>query len=353
MQEHNEIRCLRSEIQKLRARLSVAESNARLADRDGEYRRRMASLGKLAGDAAEPGDREFGQLIALVTAVAAQVHTEGYAVVPNLLNSEQVRRMRDGLGPLFAVTQQLYDSNPRHGGHGFHIHNVFAKSRAADEVAVNPVIRAIVGAVLGYDFILNAGAIVMSPPPGCCAQKLHRDDGFYSMLTRPHPPVVLTVAIALDQFTRENGATRFVPRSCCWPSSRLYEAEEVLQCEMSAGSVLVWDGAIYHGGGANLTKNQTRRTLAFNYTRGCLRTQYNQYLSIPRALLLSMPAELQRQLGYEVSGRGLGGCDNQAPLAYLRRMFEAGGDGAQATLGPENDLVPPHRTGHELSGPRD
>jgi ectoine hydroxylase-related dioxygenase (phytanoyl-CoA dioxygenase family) len=104
---------------------------------------------------------------------------------------------------------------------------------------------------------------------------------------------------------------------------------------MSAGSVLVWDGAVYHGGGSNTTKSQTRRTLTLNYTRGCLRTQYNQYLSIPRALVLSMPVELQRELGYEVSGRGLGGCDNQAPLAYLRRMFTAGGDGAQRMLGPE------------------
>jgi ectoine hydroxylase-related dioxygenase (phytanoyl-CoA dioxygenase family) len=335
MQEQDEVQSLRSEIQALRTHLRAAESNVRLADRDSEYRRRMVSLGKVADDAAERGDHEFSQLLALARAVATQVHTEGYAVVPNLLNSEQVEGLRNGLTPLFTMTQGMYDADPQRGGHGFHIHNVFAKSRAADEVAVNPVLRAIIGAVLGHDFILNAGAIVMSPPAGCSAQKLHRDDGFYTMLTRPHPPVVVTAAIGLDDFTRANGATHFVPGSCCWPSSREHKTEEVVQCEMPAGSVLVWDGAIYHGGGANTTKNQTRRTLALNYTRACLRTQYNQYLSIPRALVLSMPSELQRQLGYQVSGRGLGGCDNQAPLAYLRRMLAEGGDGAQATLGPE------------------
>src|SRR5271156_3803644 len=105
MQEQDEVQSLRSEIQALRTHLRAAESNVRLADRDSEYRRRMVSLGKVADDAAERGDHEFSQLLALARAVATQVHTEGYAVVPNLLNSEQVEGLRNGLTPLFTMTQ--------------------------------------------------------------------------------------------------------------------------------------------------------------------------------------------------------------------------------------------------------
>ena len=91
-----------------------------------------------------------------------------------------------------------------------------------------------------------------------------------------------------------------------------------------------------HGGGANRTRDQTRRTLTLNYTRGLLRTQFNQYLCVPRARVLQMPPALQADLGYHRSSHGLGGCDHQDPLKYLRRLTEAGGDGAQEELGQEH-----------------
>jgi Protein involved in biosynthesis of mitomycin antibiotics/polyketide fumonisin len=317
------------------------ELDVRLADRDREYQRRIASLDKAAsGISSESGgvDMRFAQLLALVKAVVAQMHTQGYVIIPNLLDLTQVERVRDAMAPLFATTRRMFEKlDPQKPRHTFHIQNVLAKSRAADEVAINPLLRAIVGGILGQDFILHAGAVAMSPDPGCSSQELHRDDGSYALLPRPRLPLVVTAAIALDDFTKENGGTQIVPGSCCWPASRRPEPEEVIQCEMSAGSVLLWDGAVFHGGGGNITKDQTRRTLTLNYTRGWLRTQYNQFLSIPRELVMSMPPELQADLGYHVSARGLGTCDNQDPLAYLRKMFLNGGDGAQPMLGEEMD----------------
>ena len=99
--------------------------------------------------------------------------------------------------------------------------------------------------------------------------------------------------------------------------------------------MLIWDGAVFHGGGGNQTRDKTRRTLTFNYTRGWLRTQFNQYLSIPRERVLQMPAELQADLGYHRSALGLGGCDTQDPMRYLQRLEQAGGDAAQFRLGRE------------------
>ncbi|MDA1076796.1 MAG: phytanoyl-CoA dioxygenase family protein, partial [Proteobacteria bacterium] len=157
-----------------------------------------------------------------------------------------------------------------------------------------------------------------------------------ALFSRPHMPLIITAAIALDDFSEVNGATHLIPGSQLWPADRMPEQAEVIRAEMTAGSMLVWDGAIYHGGGANQTPDQTRRTLTFNYTRGWLRTQFNQYLSVPRERVLNMPAELQADLGYHRSALGLGGCDMQDPLAYLQQLMEAGGDGFQRLLGREN-----------------
>jgi ectoine hydroxylase-related dioxygenase (phytanoyl-CoA dioxygenase family) len=335
-----ELERLRADVGALRTELAATDLETRLAARDREYEQRISSFEKAAGGVPRQGERvdvQFARLLELVKAIAAHVHTQGYVIVPNVLTSAEVERVRNNMAPLFTATRRLFGQlDPQEPRQTIHIHNVLAKTRAADEVAVNPLLRAIIRAVLGHDFVLNAGAIAMSPDPGCSPQGLHRDDGSYPFPPRPRLPLVMTAAIALDDFSKANGGTQIVPGSCCWPSARRPTANEVIHCEMPAGSMLLWDGAVFHGGGANTTRDQTRRTLALNYTRGWLRTQFNQYLSIPHELVLSMPDELQTDLGYHVSPNGLGTCDNQDPLVYLRRMVSRGGDGAQPMLGVES-----------------
>ena len=44
--------------------------------------------------------------------------------------------------------------------------------------------------------------------------------------------------------------------------------------------MLVWDGSLWHGGGANTT-DARRIGIAMNYCAGCIRQQENQQLGIP------------------------------------------------------------------------
>ena len=188
---------------------------------------------------------------------------------------------------------------------------------------------------LSQDFILNAGVVAMAPDPGCDRQQLHQDAGFFRLVPRPHMPLLLTVAVALDDFERANGSTQIVPGSQLWPAKRRSTDEEVVYAEMPAGAMLLWDGALFHGGGGNAS-GSTRRTLTLNYTRGWLRTQFNQYLSIPRGTVLQLPTELQTDLGYHRSMTGLGSCEGEDPLRYLGKLMDAGGDGAQTEIGLES-----------------
>jgi ectoine hydroxylase-related dioxygenase (phytanoyl-CoA dioxygenase family) len=350
-----ELETLRAELKTLRLERENESATAphthRLHERDLEYQHRRLEL-ELAADGIKPvgvtpeapvhGASEFvGSLqsvdIDRVLSVVEEMHQNGYAIVPDLLSQEQVERIRDTLAPLYAGTAGMFKTfdHPHAGHQTIHVQNVLAKTDGADEIATNPLLRAIVGGVLGHDFIMNAGAVAMSPDPGCSPQGLHRDDGFFALIPRPHMPLVLTIAVALDDFTAENGGTQLIPGSCCWPDSRQPQDEEIILCEMAAGSMLLWDGAIYHGGGGNTTQ-LSRRTLTLNYTRGWLRTQFNQYLSVPRDRVLSMAPELQADLGYHRSAIGLGGCDYQDPLKYLQTLTDEGGDGAQNLLGREN-----------------
>ena len=342
--------------------------------RADEYKARLAALANAAAGEVPAGQNlqswvaaglvDLMQRVDLqqVSAAVAAVQESGYVIVPGVLDDATVERVRDGMEPLFAGCRRMFeqadpassnrstkDRSTRHRSSGAklsswsgqrtnHVQNVLAKTEAADEVACNPLLRAIIAGVLGGDFILNAGVVAMSPDPGCVPQGLHRDDGFFTLLPRPHMPLVVTAAIALDDFTRENGGTQIVPGSSCWEPAREAEPHEVIHCEMTRGSMLLWDGAVLHGGGGNSTSGQSRRTVTLNYTRGWLRTQFNQYLSVPRARVLAMPATLQADLGYHHSASGLGGCDTQDPLKYLARLDKAGGDGSQRELGRELKL---------------
>ncbi|MDE0757335.1 MAG: phytanoyl-CoA dioxygenase family protein [Pseudomonadales bacterium] len=157
----------------------------------------------------------------------------------------------------------------------------------------------------------------MSPQPGVEPQGLHRDDGHYP-LARPRPPFIANSLIALDDFTQANGATHIAPGSHkrtgdIWPNT------DVIFAEMPAGSLLVFDGALWHAGGGNRTKDQRRRSINLNFNLSWLRQQENQYVGIPRTEWLKMPERLQRLLGFQKVNFLYGSADYTDPLVYLKQ----------------------------------
>lgn len=249
------------------------------------------------------------------------VAANGYAIVPAFLADHRLQRIREAMAPIFAQTasRDLKDApNRRPGYRGVqtvHVHNLFAKTRAADEVAIDPVLLKIIEGVLGSLFQLSVGT-AMCPDPGVDPQGLHQDDGHYP-LPRPRPPFIANSLVALDDFTRANGATRVVPGSHRWTRPVEQDAD-VIYAEMPAGSLLVFDGALWHGGGGNTTKDQRRRSINLNFNLSWLRQQENQYVGIPRHVWLGLPERLQRLLGFQKVNFLYGSVDYTDPLVYFK-----------------------------------
>jgi ectoine hydroxylase-related dioxygenase (phytanoyl-CoA dioxygenase family) len=85
---------------------------------------------------------------------------------------------------------------------------------------------------------------------------------------------------------------------------------------MRAGSVLVWNGSLWHGGGANRTQER-RVGIAMNYCAGFLRQQENQQLGLPADKVSRFPERLQRMVGYGVYRSLIGHIDKQDPRRLL------------------------------------
>jgi ectoine hydroxylase-related dioxygenase (phytanoyl-CoA dioxygenase family) len=110
---------------------------------------------------------------------------------------------------------------------------------------------------------------------------------------------------ALTDFTAANGATRVVPGSQRWPWEQKATPDQVVQAEMSAGSVLLYTGTVLHSGGRN-TSDVSRLGLNITYCLGWLRQEENQYLSCPPHIARTLDPELQELLGYTQGNYALG-----------------------------------------------
>jgi ectoine hydroxylase-related dioxygenase (phytanoyl-CoA dioxygenase family) len=143
---------------------------------------------------------------------------------------------------------------------------------------------------------------------------VHRDDGVYP-IARPHRELVVNTMWALDDFTEANGATVVVPGSHTWIDERPTADSPVVRAVMPKGSVMLFVGSLFHGGGANTT-DKARLGVILEFCAGWLRPQENHVLGVPKQIVAGLEPRLQELLGYDVLGL-LGNVDGRHPRKYL------------------------------------
>ncbi len=143
----------------------------------------------------------------------------------------------------------------------------------------------------------------------------------------------------LDEFTAENGATRFVPGSHRWEPGRQPGPEDPVETAvMSPGSALFYLGSLWHGGGANQT-TRPRLGVILEYAAGWLRQQENHCLAVPRDIVCELPERLQELLGYNIYPPFVGYVDGSHPRGVL-----SAGSGTHRQGGNPKLVAPPSST---------
>jgi ectoine hydroxylase-related dioxygenase (phytanoyl-CoA dioxygenase family) len=265
--------------------------------------------------------------------ITRTLQEEGAVIVEELLDPDLVRRFNEELDP---VLERAHAGAPQKhindavawffGDRMRHVTAMAAKSRLfATEILTHPTYLAICDAVLLPNcarYQLNI-AHVLDRGPGSEQQLLHRDQDVWIHLPRPHPEIQLASVLALVDFTADNGATRIIPGSHRWEDDQEVNEDELVAAEMSAGSAVVYLGSTVHAGGANITSDQWRRGMHISYCVGWLRTEENQYLSMPLETARRLPRESQELLGFaahdaiEIGGGYLGTVDLQDPVELI------------------------------------
>ena len=265
-------------------------------------------------------------------AMAASLLEHGYIVIENLAPDLTARAL-DDLAP--HIEAAPFGPSEFLGLRTKRLGSLFRRSKAAQELVVHPTVMALCDLTLlphCARYQLNFTG-VMHLEPGADGQTLHRDGCLYPVL-HPHPPMVIPAMWALSDFTAENGATQIAPGSHLWEHERTPFTDEVVSADMPAGSVLIYTGGVYHGGGANRS-NGARTGMAMQYSLGWLRQEENQYLANPPEFAKDYPERLQRLIGYDYGGPYLGFVNGDDPHRVLEPQY----DGVADRTNPDVDAA--------------
>jgi ectoine hydroxylase-related dioxygenase (phytanoyl-CoA dioxygenase family) len=237
---------------------------------------------------------------------------DGFTVVEGAIEPSLVEALRDDIFRLERELAVAPATNIFEGTRTHRIYNLLARGAVYQQVPVHANVLPIVEDVLDRGCLVSSLSSI-AIGPGETEQPLHADDQLIP-LPKPHVSIICNTMWALTDFTTENGATRVVPGSHLADRSPLPFGEpvEFQFAEMKAGSVLVFDGSIWHGGGANRT-TERRLGLAMNYCAGWMRQQENQQLGIPLDIARGFSERLRKLTGFGLYKKLLGHIDKCSP----------------------------------------
>jgi hypothetical protein len=208
--------------------------------------------------------KEIGSGCELPESVARDLLDVGFVVIPGMVATGQLAQLADAydLAVASAVAPDLHV-----GSSTTRVHDLVNRGAEFDELYVYRPILEASHRVIGRPFKLSS-LLARTLRPHSPAQPLHVDfksdaDGW---------PMVGFI-LMVDDFRADNGATRFVPgthRSPAIPSDLMKDPTanhegQVLACGL-AGSVLLYNGSVWHGHTAN-SSDKPRRSIQGAYIR--------------------------------------------------------------------------------------
>jgi len=224
-----------------------------------------------------------------------QLDELGYLVLPGFVPPPMLAALRDRVEALWEQEGSEAGSEFRHEPGARRLANLVDKGAIFAEVVSMPKILECVEHVIGPSYKLSSLNARSTNPNSEESQPWHADS---AAIADERGYWVCNSIWMLDDFTAENGATRMIPRSHTWrrlpePGDTIARPDEELVTG-TAGTVVIMNTHMWHGGTANRT-GRCRRALHGFYTRGDKpQQQYQKALLRPETVAALTP--LQRRV---------------------------------------------------------
>jgi ectoine hydroxylase-related dioxygenase (phytanoyl-CoA dioxygenase family) len=228
--------------------------------------------------------------------ILTAIRERGFAIVPDVLEADTIATMKGALQR--AIDDDLAAWQGRDYPDAWMVHNLMTRHPVFAAFLENPVMHAYLSQLLTETCILYAYTSSSMPPSGSnFSHRVHVDaprmiPGYWTNVG---------VMVALDDYTEENGATRFLPHSferIDPPSVETFMAESE-QTLVQAGQAVIFNARTWHMGGANRTET-ARHAITLNVCRSYMRQRFD-YPRLVGAQTLAHIGELGRRfLGFDV-----------------------------------------------------
>ena len=226
-------------------------------------------------------------------------------IAPETLQQFRADMRRTAEQRRFGTASDLVDVQKFWGDKTMRFTRLALHSPAFFDILAHREYLAIADATLGpncTNYWMNTGQMMILAP-GQSTQVLHRDADNWPNMNQPNGfEVTLSCMFAIEDFTIENGATRVVPGSHRWDDyERRATPGEVTQAVMPAGSGMIYSGRVLHGGGANMSSDESRWGLHVSFVLGWLVPEEALPLSAPWECVKDQPERVQQLLGWRCS----------------------------------------------------
>lgn len=225
-----------------------------------------------------------------------RIRERGFAVVPGLLDEETIAVMKEELQR--AIDKDLAAWNGREYPDRWMVHNLMVRHPVFAKFLENRFLHAYLGPLLGDTCILYAYTSSSMPPSGAnYSHRVHVDS----------PRVILGywtnvgVMVALDDYTAENGATRFLPYSFEDENPPVMEdfLDRSEQTFPNAGEAVIFNARTWHMGGMNRSSSP-RHALTLNVCRSYMRQRFDYPRLVGPETLDHVGETGRRFLGFNV-----------------------------------------------------
>ena len=231
-----------------------------------------------------------------------QLDELGYVVLRNLMDSDFLRAAQQRVDELYEQEGDASGSEFKQEPQSKRLANVVNKGEVFLRVINTPEVLESMAHVLGPTFKLSSLNVRSADPHSDWVQPLHIDGGG---LPDEKGYYIGNSIWILDDFTVDNGATRLIPGSHRWrqkPTDVLTDLtaphpQEILLTGR-AGTVVVMNSHLWHGGTANRT-GSPRRAMHAYYTRSDKPQQLYQKKYLDPGLQARLAPELRKLLALE------------------------------------------------------
>jgi ectoine hydroxylase-related dioxygenase (phytanoyl-CoA dioxygenase family) len=231
-----------------------------------------------------------------------QLDEQGYVVLETGMDPDLLNGLRSRILELFEEEGDRAGLEFKQEEHAHRLANLVDKGEVFRRAVVLPEVLRSVRHVLGPEIKLSSLNARSADPKTAVGQPLHVD---MAAIPDDKGYWVCNTVWMLDDFTRENGATRMIPGSHKWGR----RPQDVLEDPMAphpdevllmgkAGSIAVMNAHMWHGGTANRTAVPRLAMHAF-YCRGDKPQQQYQKRLLRPEIQASLSAEVRQILALD------------------------------------------------------